>query len=509
MKTSSADASIPAGIDLAALKRASVRGGAVTMVSQAISIAIQLTSTVVLARLLSPDDYGVIAMVLAVTGFAGLFRDLGLSSAAIQKRDLTRAQQSNLFWLNVAMGTCLTVLVAIGSPLVAWFYGKPELTPVTLALSASFLITSFGTQHGALLVREMRLERNAIASISGALVSVAITITLALHDWNYWSLVWGNLAGALITTLLLIALSPFRPHLPSRGSGIRGMLNFGISVTVFDFVNYFHRNLDNILIGKFWGPSSLGSYTRAYSLLMLPITSIRGPINTVAFPAMSRLQDQPENFRKYYRNVTRLLALASMPLTAFLFVAAKPVIEIALGAQWSGIFPIFAILAIVGFVQPAITMWGLVVLSRGMGRRYLHLGIFNTVCSAIGFLAGLPWGAVGVAIGYAAATYLSAYPILRWAFLDTPLVFSDFLNAISRPFAGSISAVILCLITSPVINSLPPFLWICASAGIFIPTFLFVLRFLPGGKSDFYLIINLLTPLTRRIRIFLHSNPQT
>ena len=166
---------------MADLKKKSVRGGMVTMVSQAASIGIQLTSTVVLARLLSPEDYGVIAMVMAVTSIAGLFRDLGLSSAAIQKKNLTRAQQSNLFWLNVVMGSLLTTIVAVGSPLVAWFYGKPELTAVTLALSASFLIGSIGTQHGAMLVRNMQFGRKAAATITGSVVSLVIAITLALN----------------------------------------------------------------------------------------------------------------------------------------------------------------------------------------------------------------------------------------------------------------------------------------------------------------------------------------
>ena len=470
-------------MDLADLKRKSVRGGAVTILSQGATIGIQLASTVVLARLLSPSDYGLIAMVASITAFAGLFRDLGLSWAAIQTKNLTRAQQSNLFWLNVSMGTMLTAIMAIASPLVAWFYGQPELLPVTLASSIGFLISSIGSQHSALLVRNMQLGRQAVAGISGALVSLGITICLAINDWAYWSLVWGGLAGMTTTTFLLVSLSPFRVGLPSRGTGMREMLNLGANVTAFDFVNYFHRNLDNLLIGKSCGTNALGLYNRAYSLLMFPINNIRGPINTVGFPALSRLQDRPQDFRHYYLQMVRLVALASMPFTAFLFVTAKPVIEIILGAQWTGAAPIFAILSTVGFVQPTITLWGIVVLSRGMGRRYLHLGIFNTICSALGFLAGLPWGPEGVATGYAVVTYLTAYPILRWAFHGTPLRISDFIEATFRPFIASAAAVVLCFMTSPAIKNLSPFLWICASGGIFVLSFLLLLRSLPGGRS--------------------------
>jgi len=487
-------------VDMADLKRQSVRGGAVTMATQGIRIAIQITSVMVLSRLLSPKDYGVIAMVIAVTGFAGLFRDLGLSSAAIQKKDLNQALQSNLFWINMSMGTLLTVMVAAASPLVAWFYGKPELSTVTLALSFSFLLASLGTQNGARLVREMQFVRQAVAGITGAVIGLAVSITLAFHGFSYWSLVWGELASSLATTILLFVLSPFRPGLPSKGTGIRDMLKFGANVTAFDFVNYFHRNLDNILIGRFWGPGPLGHYSRAYALLMLPINTIRGPIIAVGFPALSRLQDQPEAFRDYYRKVTCFVALVSMPFTAFLFISSKVIIALALGPKWEDITPVFAILATVGFVQPVITLWGIVVLSRGMGRRYLHLGIFNTVCSAIGFAAGLPWGPIGVAVGYAVVTYLSAYPILIWAFRGTPLKFGDFKAVTVRPFTASIVAAILCFYISSVISTIPPFVWLALLGSAFMAAYLCTLRLLPGGKSDFAFIGNLIRPVVASSR---------
>jgi PST family polysaccharide transporter len=485
-------------VDMADLKRKSVRGGSVTLIFQGISIAIQLTGTVILARLLSPADYGILAMVMAVTSFAGLFRDLGLSSAAIQKKDLTRAQQSNLFWLNVAMGTLLTILVAAGSPLVVWFYGKPELLWVTIALSGSFLIGSFGSQHGAMLVRNMQFGRQAVAGISGALVGLAVSVTLALQGWSYWALVWGNLSGAVVTTILLLVLSPFRPGWFTMGSGIRDMLKFGANVTAFDFINYFHRNLDNVLIGKFVGAGALGFYSRAYSLLMLPINSLRGPINAVGFPALSRLQDQPAAYRDYYRKVTHILALASMPFTAFLFVSAKEIIHLLLGPAWGGIMPIFAILALVAFVQPVLTLWGMVVLSRGMGRRYVHLGIFNTVCSAIGFVAGLPWGAVGVATGYAIVTYVTAIPILTWAFHGTPLRLRDFFAGTARPFAASVLAAGTCIAFSKQWIDLGIVTQLAVSASVFGVLYLLVLRALPGGRGDFRLICSILPPLIRR-----------
>jgi len=456
------------------------------MVSQATSLSIQLTSTVILARLLSPDDYGIIAMVMAITAFAGIFRDLGLSSAAVQKKDLTRAQQSNLFWLNVAMGAVLTVIVAAASPLVAWFYGKPELTLVTVALSFTFVIGSLGTQHGARLVREMQFGRMAVATIAGSIAGLIASVTLALQSFAYWALVWGVLSGAVTTTVLLFILSPFRPALFSRNAGIREMVGFGANVTAFDLVNYFHRNLDNVLIGKFCGADALGLYSRAYQLLMLPITAIRGPINAVAFPAMSRLQNQPDAYRAYYRRVTQLLALVSMPLTAFLFVASAPIIELLLGRQWLGVSPLFSLLALTAFIQPVAGLRGMVLLSSGQSRRYVQWGILNAVCVSIGFMVGVRWGAVGVAIAYAIVNYAILYPSLLLAFQNTPVRAGDFFVPISGPAVSSIAAVLITYAAARAewIEQLILVLKIVSLGGLFFVAYLICTVLLPGGWSD-------------------------
>lgn len=407
-----------------------MRGGLVTIGGQGASIAIQLTSTVILARLLSVDDYGTVAMVLAIVSFAGLFRDLGLSAAAVQKKDITRAQQSNLFWINVAMGALLTSVVAACSPLVAWFYGKPELAPVTLALSATFLIGSLGTQHGAMLVRQMQFARNTSATILGSLAGLVVSVGFALSNYGYWALVWAHLVAAITTTTFLSVFSSFRPGWPSRDFGMRDMMKFGANVTAFDFFNYFHRNLDNILIGRFWGPEPLGLYSRAYALLMFPINAIKGPLSSVAFPALSKLQNQPEAFRHFYRSLSGLIAAVSMPLTAFLMSSSAPIIDIALGNRWAAVVPLFNILGMVAFIQPVSSLRGTVLLSLGLGRRYMLWGIINASVVSVAFIAGIPWGAMGVATGYVVATYLLLPPSLMYVFHKTPVAPSDFWRSI-------------------------------------------------------------------------------
>jgi PST family polysaccharide transporter len=478
-------------VDLKDLKRKSVRGGAVTLVSQSAKAGIQIISTVVLARLLSPDDYGLMAMVVVVTNFAGLFREMGLSSAAIQKKGLTRAQQSNLFWLNTAMGATLTAIVAAGSPLVAMFYGRPELTGVTLALSTTFIVSSLGTQHGAMLVRNMQFGRKAAAAIGGALVGLATSVALAFNGFTYWSLVWGNVSGSIVTTLLLFAFSPFRPLWFTRKVGTWEMVNYGANITGFNFINFFQRNLDNILIGRFWGSGALGLYSKAYSLLMLPITSIRNPINAVAFPALSRLQNDPDSFRSYYLKTTSLIALLSMPITAFFFVASKPIILLMLGEQWLGVSPIFSSLAVAGFIQPASGFAGSLLLSLGQGRRYFWCGTFNAVVIIVSFLIGVIWGAMGVATAYAVGTYVVLYPWLRWAYKNSPVSFSMFAKACCFPAIISIAGALAAFVLRVHVEHFNVFFQLIALASAFAVGAIPLLLFSSVGKKHTRMILGI------------------
>ncbi len=428
----------PASLD--ELKRSSVRSGSVTAFAQALNLLIHLASTVVLARLLSPAEFGVISMVLTVTLFARLFRDLGLSSSTIQRASLTHEQVSTLFWINLAVGAALTSLVAASAPVVAWFFGRPELKAVTLWLSLSFLISSLGTQPGALLARSLRFGLTATANLAGALATFGVTAYLASRGQSYWSIVFGNLIGTTLTSGLLLALAGWRPGLPRRGHGVRGMLRYGLNLTGFEFVNYFSRNLDNILIGKFAGPDALGLYTKAYNLLMLPITNLRGPITNVAFAAMSRLQERPEEFRRYYCSVVFVLAVTSMPVVGGLYVVSDPLIRIVLGERWAPAAGLFSILAFAGFLQTSSGFRGTVLMSLGLGRRYFMQGLYSAIVGCTGFLIGIRWGASGVATAYAITSLLLPYPMHVYSFKGTPLRVGDFFGTVAGPALAAIVA---------------------------------------------------------------------
>ncbi|WP_419224974.1 lipopolysaccharide biosynthesis protein [Acinetobacter sp. A2] len=451
------------------------------MSARIVTIIIQITSIIVLSRLLTPTDFGLIAMVTAITAFMGIFRDMGLSTAVIQKKNLVFDQINTLFWLNVAIGLGLTGLTAALSPYIADFYSRPELEPVVVLLSTTFFIASLGAQHAALMQRDLNLKPKVIADVLGAIFTLVISITMAYYGYGFWSLAWGTVIGVLVTTLLYFKGSSFVPKRPKIVKGTRDLINFGANVTLFELLNYFHRNLDNILIGRVWGPLVLGLYTRAYQLMMLPISSLREPINAIALPVLSRLQDQPELYKSYYKNIATLLAFLSMPLMAYLVVNAENIIYIALGKGWEDVVPIFILLGISGFIQAVASLRGLVLLSLGLSQQYILWGMVNTLAVSVGFLIGIRWGAEGVALSYAIVNYAILYPSLWYFFKRTPLEPSDFFRPIVVPAIASVGAALLSSYLMQSIISHHLLMNLVVSGVLFLFLFLFLIVVMPTG----------------------------
>jgi PST family polysaccharide transporter len=298
-------------------------------------------------------------------------------------------------------------------------------------------------------------------------------------------LVWGGLASSAWSTLGLWVVARWRPGWPVRNCGIQEMIRFGANITAFNLVNYFHRNFDNVLIGKVWGADALGIYSRAYALLMLPISNLRGPLTRVAFPVLSRLQHDPSEYRAYYRRAISLLALTAMPLTAYLFANAPLLIELLLGPGWLDAADIFRVLSVAAFLMPISGFRGVVFLSLGLGRPYFHLGMLNAVFVIKGFSVGLPWGPLGVASGYVIATWLVQLPGIYYVTQTTPVTVRDLLAPALRPALASILAAALSLLSLGAgwFDGIIPQLAI--GSGTFLVTFVSVYLMIPGGRAEF------------------------
>jgi len=465
------------------LKGRSVRGGTVTMVAQGAKFFLHTGSIVILARLLTPQDFGLIAMVTAITNFVMVFKDMGLSMATIQRAEINHAQISTLFWINTAIGFALALLTIALAPAIAWFFGEPRLTKVTVTLAGAFIFGGLTIQHQALLKRHMRFVRLGVIEVVGLLVGVATAIVAAWCGAGYWSLVFMQLAMAGTIAVGVWAASGWHPGWPRRRAGTMSMLTFGRDITGFSIINYFARNSDKILVGRFCGSGILGLYGKAYNLLMLPISQIRGPLTSVAVPALSRIQDDPKRYKSYYTKLILLLSFISMPLIVFLAISSRSIIHLLLGEQWLGASSIFQILAITAFIQPVWSTVGLVLLSLGQSGRYLRFGIFNSLVVVTSFAVGIRWGVIGVASAYAVASYLILFPSLWYCFRRTPISIAAFLKAIVRPIMASLTMALFIFLAHPFLVKQLDIVVVCTNFTIGFSAYFLLWSLMPGGMQ--------------------------
>ena len=424
------------------LKGKSVRGGVVALSSQGAQFLIQSVATIVLARILTPADFGIVAMVTAITSLASAFADLGLSEATIQRKEITHDQVSVLFWLNTAIGLGLTLITASLAPVFAWFYREPRLVSITLLLSLTFIIGGLRVQPDALLKRQMRFKSIAMRDVACYAVAVPTAIVLALRGIGYWALVALPLTLNLTQMMLSWVMVKWRPGLPRRHTGVGSMVVFGGTVAASYLTITLNRSVDNILIGWYWGAAPLGLYSRAYNLLMLPVRQLNAPASSVAIPAFSRIQSDPERLARYYLGAISLVTWISAPLFGFLFVAAEPVIVLILGAQWRDAAPVFQFLTISALGQLLLesTIWLLV--SRGESKRLLKLLLIISPVIAASFAIGLPFGIKGVALCFSCVLLAILPWILNFAFQGTNLTLPRLVRALLYPVTLSLIGIL-------------------------------------------------------------------
>lgn len=388
------------------LGRSVGRGALVTGGSQAVRLACQFASVIVLSRLLSPEHFGIVAMAAPVMGFIGLFQDLGLTQATVQKKDITHGEVNTLFWLNLGISALLAGLMVLAWPLVTQFYGDPRAGVLVAAMSLQLVLVGGTGQHLALLNRRMEFGRIAILDGLSAVLGLAVSVVWALVDPTFWALYAGGTATALAGLAGGWMLSRWRPGLPRWTPGAGRLVHFGAGITGFNFANFFSRNLDNILIGRYRGNAELGLYDRAYRLLLFPLQQVTNPLSRVMVPALSRMTDQPERYRNAFLRVIPILLLVTLPGVALAVALADILVPFALGQQWTGSAVIFQALGFAGLLQPLNNPSGWLFISQGRSTEFMRWGIFVALTSIVAFVIGLPYGAFGVALAYAVSEYV-------------------------------------------------------------------------------------------------------
>ncbi|SDN45300.1 lipopolysaccharide biosynthesis protein [Geodermatophilus sp. DSM 45219] len=438
----SAVADPPARTDLG---RVAARGAGVTLAGQGARILLQLASVAVLARLLGPADYGLLAVGLVVVGIGEVFRDLGLSTAAIRTPDLTTRQRDGLFWLNVAAGTALAAVALLASGSVAAAFGEPELADIVRWLSSTFLLNGLAAQYRAGLIRELRFGAVAGVDLGAQLVAFGVAVTAAVAGAGYWALVAQQLTQGAVALVLVVALGRWVPGRPRRGVGLWPLVRFGSGLTGTQLVYYVGNNLDNLVLGLTAGPAALGIYNRGFQLLMTPLNQLRSPATTVAVPVLSRLQDDLERSGEYLRRSQLALGFSLVAGMALAAGAAGPLVDLLLGDRWAQVAPVLALLAVAGSAQTLsfVGLW--VYLSRGLSGALFRYTVVTLVLSAACIGAGSLFGVVGVAAGYATAALLEWPLSLWWLSRVTVLPVRDLYLGALRVTACAVTAGSACL----------------------------------------------------------------
>ncbi|WP_308796897.1 lipopolysaccharide biosynthesis protein [Agromyces silvae] len=396
------------------LGAAASRGAKYTMLGQIGRILVQLVSVVLLSRLLDPSDFGLFAMVIAVIGVGEVFRDFGLTQAAVQARTLSREQQSNLFWLNTGIGLALSVVAFLASWPIAALYDDPRLILLTQAVSIVFLVNGLGTQYRAQLTRELRFFSLAAIELVAQVIALGAAVIVAIGGGSYWALAVQQVAAALLALVLLLIVTRWLPGRFYRGVGTMAFLRFGGFLAVAQVITYASKNVDSVIIGARLGATDLGLYNRAFQILVLPLNQINAPATRVALPVLARLQDERARFEKYLLTAQSILLQPVAAGFALGAALAEPLIRIVLGEGWSGAVPIFQILAISGIFQAAAYASYWVFLAHGLTKSQLYWALVSRPFIILGVVIGSFWGLEGVAWGYTVSTALVWPAGLLW-----------------------------------------------------------------------------------------------
>lgn len=415
-----------------------LRGGTVMLAAQVVRFVLRLGAMVVLSRLLPPCDFGLVAMVTAITGFAALFQDLGLSTATVQQPDLQPRQVSTLFWMNCAAGAMLGVLTAVSAPLIAAMYGDPRLVEITVALAGTFVIAGVGVQHLAILNRQMRFTALAAIALGALLLGTAVSVLLALLGLGYWALVAMPLVTTGATTVAAWVVQPWRPSRPGGAEGLGGLLRFGGGLIGFKAVNYVARNADKVLLGLRWGTAPLGLYSRAYQMLLMPLSQIVSPLTSVALSTLSKLRSEPDRFSRSYLSALTAVQWITCPIVAALAACGEELFGLLLGQAWVEAGGIFRLLAPAAVIQPLYSSVGWVLLSLGQAGRMLRLSLVVTPVLVGAAILALPYGPRGVALATSSAMVLVIVPwSLFYSYSQTPVRARATLGASMWPLAAS------------------------------------------------------------------------
>jgi O-antigen/teichoic acid export membrane protein len=457
------------------LGRMALRGGAVSVATQYGNGILQVVAAIVLARLLAPEDFGLVAIVTVLTSFAPLLIDFGLGDATAQRSKITRSQVSSLFWLSSGIGLAIAMIVAACSPLIAWIYREPRLEAIALYSAITFVLFGASNQHLALLRRTMQFARIAKIQILSTLVGIALAIFVAVCGYGYWALVLRPITSSLCVAIGAWLACQWRPGPPVFDNEVRSMVGFGLHVVGFSVTYTVARALDRIGLGLFYRPNEVGYYQNALTLYENSIFSTLIQLHTVGSAALSKLQSNPDLLRQKYEAALSTLAFFIMPAAAILSVTAEDLTAILLGEKWREAGLLLSIIAMRGIFQVVEGSQGWLHLSIGRADRWRNWGIVSVVVQFVAVLLGLPFGTKGVAAAAVMTSLLLAVPSISYAGRPIGIGAALVIRAVGHQFIGAISTTAAgWWLQTAILADYSNFFRICLSVGFCISIYLII-----------------------------------
>ena len=419
--------------------RRSLRAGALATVARGVNAVVQIGSVILLARLLSPEDYGLVSMVAAIVGFASVVVDLGTRDATIQRARVTRGEMSALFWITIAVGVGFAVFVIASGPLIARLYSEPRLTAIALASSLSIVMSALTCQHYALLRRAMMFRELAVVEVGASLIGAGSAIAMAFSGFGYWALVARPIVASSVTVLGVWLHCRWLPGKPTITSGVKEMLKFGIHLLGFSIADFCGTNADRVAIGIRSGASGLGYYQKAflvYSNALEMTTAIHG----VCATSLSKLRNDPLELKRLWSKALSTLVFYAMPAFGVLAVISQDLIVMLLGEKWSLAGVLLSVLALRGIPHVVERTLGWLHVSAGRADRQMRWGVVATCVQLVALFLGLPFGPIGVAWAYVLSMYALFIPTIAYAGRPLGIGATDVVKVVGRPLIATLGA---------------------------------------------------------------------
>ena len=420
-----------------------------SFIDQILSQIIFLVFSIFLARILTPAMFGIVGMITIFSNFAILFIDLGFSAALIQKKEVSPAQYSSVFWLNIGIGFFMYALFYISAPMISQFYNQPELIIYIRVICLSFIITSLSAVQANLLIKELQFKKKVIINWIAMLIGYVVAFVLAYKGYGVWALVMMTLTTAMLNSIMYWIVSKWTPLFVFEWNTIKELSNYGFNFLGDSSVNYWSRNFDNFIIAKVLGSNDLGIYTRAYSLMLLPLRNVTTIVTKVMFPAFSQKQDDLQVLKKYYLDIIQYIALITFPLMIGLSLVSKEFVLLFFGNKWSAMIPILSILSGLGAIQSIVSLNGLIYNSLGKVNIAFRVSILTNIVLIIAFVIGVNYGLIGVAYSYLIASALLLIPMYKIAIKQLSISLLEVFDVLRGiMFATLMMAIVLIVINN-------------------------------------------------------------